>query len=118
MVFVGTVCLAIPFFFGLLFGNYILAAILPGSVLSGVYLAMTTGNAGVATERATAKAEEDRSGYGQGEVLFRAKEFGDGLRDSVCLGVSAMVKFMSVVTFVLCYAFYKSKWFADDFWID
>lgn len=118
MVFVGTVCIAVPFFFGLLFGNYILASILPAAVLSGVFLAMTAGNTGVAMERAGVKVENDSRDNTQGKALLGGKEFGDGLRDSVSLGVSGMVKFMCVVSFVFCYAFYKSKWFADDLWIN
>lgn len=114
-----------PFVIGLLFGPTAVAGILPGILVSGVSMAVSSANAGGAWDNAKKYIEGGHFKNEKGEVVKKGSEehkaavigdtVGDPLKDTSGPALNILIKLSAIFSLVFVKFFDSTAWFQCTF---
>lgn len=128
MVAPGALVIFTPIVLGILFGPKMISGLLPGSLISGVQMAISSSNTGGAWDNCKkyieAKNMKDEEGnpLGKGTDLHKAAVIGDTvgdpLKDTSGPSLNILIKLMAILSLVFAEFFCRTAWlvvpFGDD----
>jgi len=100
-----------PIIVGILFGKYTLAGVLPGAVVSGVQMAISSSNTGGAWDNAKKYIEKGGLGKGKGKgspqhaAAVIGDTVGDPLKDTSGPALNILIKLMAIISVVFAPVF-------------
>merc|ERR1711976_1131722 len=116
-----------PIICGVFFGTKVVAGILPGSLLSGIQLAISMANTGGAWDNAKKYIEGgklviDQEVKGKGTEEHKAAvigdTIGDPLKDTSGPSINILIKLMAIISLVFANGFVETSWLAYPLGID
>ena len=127
MIAPGILVMFTPIFCGCVFGTRVVAGILPGSVLSGIQLAISMSNTGGAWDNAKKYIESGQlkvngqiRGKGSDEhtAAVIGDTIGDPLKDTSGPSLNILVKLMAIISLVFANGFSQTSWLAGPLGIN
>ena len=122
MILPGILVLFTPLFFGILFHPVLLAGLLPGSLLSGVQLAISMSNTGGAWDNTKKYIESGVYLNAHGELKEKGSDehtaavigdtVGDPLKDTSGPSLNILIKLMAIISLVFAGGFSKTSFLA------
>jgi inorganic pyrophosphatase len=106
MLLPGALVVLSPIFFGIIFGPEALAGLLPGSLVSGVQMAISASNTGGAWDNAKKYVEAGKMGKDRGKksdvhkAAVIGDTVGDPLKDTSGPALNILVKLMAIISVV------------------
>ena len=120
MILPGLLVIITPIFFGLVFHPALVAGLLPGSLLSGVQLAISMSNTGGAWNNTKKYIESGKYVNTEGDVVYRGSDehkaavigdtAGDPLKDTSGPSLNILIKFMAIIALVFVGGFEQTSW--------
>jgi len=111
MILPGCLVLFTPFFVGMLFGTTCVAGLLPGALVSGVSMALSSANSGGAWDNAkkyieggllTIDGVPREKGSKEHEAAIIGDTVGDPLKDTSGPALNILIKLMAIISLVFC----------------
>ncbi len=123
MILPGMLVMLSPLFFGILFHPLLVAGLLPGSLLSGVQLAISMSNTGGAWDNCkklietgdfiNAKGEKIGKGSDEHNAAIIGDTIGDPLKDTSGPSLNILIKLMAIISLVFANGFDKTSFLAS-----
>lgn len=120
MIAPGLLVIVTPIFFGVVFHPKLVAGLLPGSLLSGIQLAISMSNTGGAWDNAKKYIESGKLISAEGLPLKKGSEehkaavigdtVGDPLKDTSGPSLNILIKLMAIISLVFAGAFGKTAY--------
>ncbi len=128
MIAPGCLVIFTPIVVGVVFHPKLVAGILPGSILSGVQLAISMSNTGGAWDNAKKYIESGKLVNESGERLGKGSDahkaavtgdtVGDPLKDTSGPSLNILVKLMAIISLVFAEGFMKTAWLGSSLGIN
>ena len=122
MILPGLLVILTPIFFGIIFHPVIVAGLLPGSLLSGVQLAISMSNTGGAWDNCkkyiegndyvNANGEKKSSGSDEHKASVIGDTIGDPLKDTSGPSLNILIKLMAIISLVFAGGFDNTSFLA------
>ena len=122
MILPGLIVIITPLFFGIVFHPALVAGLLPGSLISGIQLAISMSNTGGAWDNTKKYIEAGKLVSEQGVVLKKGSNehraavigdtVGDPLKDTSGPSLNILIKLMAIISLVFAGGFSNTSWLA------